>query len=165
MNTSTKNIAVEIDAAAIEDASDSSSYLIIRTNGGPGANQFAFSFTKPEDFARRVQNGPVLSGPYLCGFGVASVIHNGPVTANPVAVFLRDGDIVRVRDLVERGHLRYFDFEVTIKRGYPEFDCVRAFEYPNAGRGTRELSTDPVEISAEEYSALLKAEFDAKYGS
>jgi len=158
MTTTTNNVIAEIDAAAIVEASQSSDHMIIRTNGGPGSNRFALSFTSPEEYCRRVCQGPILSGPYLCGFGIGTTIHNGPITANPVNLFVRTGDVIRIYNLVERGTFRTFDFVANVcPRGYVTFECVEA-----KFNGRQKMNVDAHEINKEEYSAILKAEFDAK---
>ncbi len=158
------NVIAVIDAAAIEGASQSSSHVIIRTKGAAGSNRFAFTFRKPEDFGRDECHGPILSGPYLAGFGVGTVLHNGPVTANPIELYVRTGDVVAIRNLVERGHLRTFYFVATVcPRGYVSFECVKGTESKMTTTNTLDITR--TEISKDEYSVMLKEEFDAKHGS
>jgi len=155
------NVVVEIDARAIEGASESSSYVTIRTNGYAGSNSFAFGFTGPESFARRVSHGPIFNGPYLYGFGLGTCLHNGPIEARPVEIFVRTGDVVRVRDLVARGHLRTFFFVATVdSRGYVNFECVKGLESKMGN--VKDLDVTPVEMSKEDYSDYLQKDFDAK---
>ena len=146
-------VIATIDAAGFE-----TNKIEIRTNGGAGANKFAFNWTAPEEFGRREQGGPILSGPYLYGYGLCSVIHNGPVTAAPTVIHLQDGDLIEVRNLVERGHLRTYTFHTEIKRGYPKFTCIEGWEYAGANRGKTNVRTEPVEISRVEYSEYLRNE-------
>ncbi len=143
------NTVVEIDARNIgTDALN----LEIATKGSPGSNKFGFGFTGPQDFARRECGGPILSGPYLYGFGLCSVIHNGPITGNPTRLFLRTGDIIAVRDLVARGHLRTFYFEATVDgRGYINFECIGAME-SKGQRRDYEIDVTLTEIDKDEYS-------------
>lgn len=147
-----QNVKAVIDAAAITDPSQSAAHIIIRTTGGgAGADRFAFGFTRPEDYSRRVFKGPILSGPYLYGFGVSTCIHNGPVTANAPELHLEDGDIIEIRNLVERGHLRSFRFKLTVNRGYPKFECIDGRQSLGHRRNIK-LDIRCIEISKEEYS-------------
>jgi hypothetical protein len=136
---------VEIDAADFDNVE-------IHTNGGPGSNKFGFGWTSPEDFARREDGGPILSGPYLYGFGLCTSLSNGPITANRPKVFVRTGDVIAVRNLVRRGHLRMFYFEATVcPRGYVSFECVGGAEdnYATLGGG-RDLRGHPLDIKQTE---------------
>lgn len=161
--TNDYRITAQIDAAAINGASESADHIIIRTTGGgAGANRFAFSFRKPEEFGRNESHGPILSGPRLAGFGVGTCIHNGPVSARAPELHLETGDVIRIRNLVERGYLRTFDFRLTVNRGYPKFECISA-RRSKMGNASN-IDIEVTEITREEYSDYLDVKFQEKYG-
>lgn len=152
-NLFASQVTAEIDAADFD-------LIEIATAGSPGSNKFGFGWTGPEDFARRTHGGPILNGPYLYGYGLSTCIHNGPVTANRPKLFVRTGDVIKVRNLVERGHLREFYFEATVdSRGYVKFEFVGATESKMGNM--REFEVTEVELSKQDYSDYLRGQLNA----
>ena len=160
-------IIATLDAASFEGTTTTNPMqILIRTTSGQGRGNHALSFTgqgnTADHFARRVCNGPVLSGPYLSAYGTGTVLSSGPIQAKAPELHLIDGDVIEVTELVKRGQLRRYHFRVTIKGGYPKFECIAGFEQRMGDQ--RPLDIEPVEISADEYSAKLREAFEAKHG-
>ena len=153
-NLFASQVTAEIDAANFDNVE-------IATAGSPGSNKFGFGWTGPEDFARRVENGPIVNGPYLYGYGIGTCIHNGPIEARRPKIFVRTGDVIKVRNLVARGHLREFYFEATVdSRGYVNFEFVGATESQMGNM--RELEIEEKELSKADYRDYLQKDYDAK---
>ena len=156
MNTINENVIAEIDAADFSNVE-------IRTNGSPGSNKFGFGWNAPEDFSRAEHGADATNGPRLYGYGLSTCIHNGAISANVPKLYVRTGDVIKVRNLVARGHLRTFYFVATVcNRGYVNFEFVECTESKGNVRD-RNLTFKITTLSQEEYSAYLKAEFDIKH--
>jgi hypothetical protein len=141
-------VKLEIDSAGMGPEA-----LECRTHANIGSDKHAFGFTGPDDYGRDDCGGPIFSGPKLYAFGLCTVIHNGPVEADVPHFYLETGDVIRVKDFIKRGLVRFYDFEATVTRGYPEFKAVGAFELGDGGY--KPIGYERHEIGKEEFSDYL----------
>lgn len=146
-------VTAEIDSADFD-------LVEIATKGFSGSDKHGFGWTGPEEFARASHGADATNGPRLYAYGLCTVLHNGPITARRPKIFVRTGDVIKVRNLVARGHLREFYFEATVcSRGYVNFEFVGATESKMGD--SRPLEFETKTLTQEEYSVYLQKEFDA----